>query len=326
MGSQNPQDWPVIDPLPSYGRGRERPGGRHISLVHGQNLVDVVITGEGGTIDGQGGSWWEKWNAGALDYTRGHLVEFISSEKIIISNVVLRNSPFWTIHPVYCDNVIVKGVSILAPSTSPNTDGIDPDSTSNVCIEDCYISNGDDLISIKSGWDEYGIAVGRPSSNIIIRRVTGTTPFSGISFGSEMSGGIKNVYISGMHLYDTGTGIRVKTAPGRGGYITNVTISDMTMEKVMKAIDFSEDTGEHPDGNFNPDAMPLVTGIVIKNIVGHQISSAGRFLGIRESPLLNICLSNISLNLLRLNNWFCSYVQGSASSVYPQACSEFENF
>lgn len=247
-------------------------------------------------------------------------MEFVSSQKIVISNVVLRNSPFWTVHPVYCDNVIVKGVSIFAPRSAPNTDGIDPDSSTNVCIEDCYISNGDDLIALKSGWDEYGIAVGRPSSGIIIRRVTGTTPFSGISIGSEMSGGIKNVYVEDVHVFNTGTGIRVKTAPGRGGYVMNVTISGMTMEKVFKAIDITEDAGEHPDDSYDPNAIPYVKGIAIKNVVGREISSAGRFLGLKESPLMNICMSKISLNLLRPGTWACSYVQGVASSVYPTAC------
>lgn len=322
LASQNTADWPVIDPLPSYGRGRERPGGRHISLIHGENLNDVVITGENGTIDGQGSGWWEMWYNHTLEYTRGHLVEFVSSQRIIISNVVLRNSPFWNVHPVYCDDVIIKGVSIFAPSTSPNTDGIDPDSSTHVCIEDCYISNGDDMIALKSGWDEYGIAFGRPTANIIIRRVIGTTPFSGMAIGSEMSGGIRDVYIEDVHVFNTGTGIRVKTAPGRGGYVTNVTISGMTMDTVQRAIDITANAGEHPDANFDPNAMPLVKGIVIDNIVGHQVSSAGRFVGLQESPLLNICLSNIFLNLSKPSSWSCMYVQGAATSVYPLACSD----
>eukprot|EP00250_Pteridium_aquilinum_P014547 c22054_g1_i1 orf=245-1591(+) len=327
LGSQNSSDWPLIDPLPSYGRGRERPGGRHISLIHGENLMDVVITGENGTIDGQGSVWWEMWYNHTLEHTRGHLVELISSQKIIISNVVLRNSPFWNIHPVYCDDVIVKDVSIFAPSSSPNTDGIDPDSSTRVCIEDCYISNGDDLIALKSGWDEYGIAVGRPSANIIVRRITGSTPFSGIAIGSEMSGGIKDVHIEDIHLFNTGTGIRIKTAPGRGGYVTNITISGMTLETVQKAIDITANAGEHPDDSFDPAAMPSVKGIVIDNIVGRHVSSPGRFLGLEESPLLNICLSNIFLNLssIGIGTWSCTYVEGAASSVYPPMCSNLQS-
>ena len=76
---------------------------------------------------------------------------------------------------MYCSNVRIQNLTILAPLNSPNTDGIDPDSSSDVCIEDCYISVGDDVISIKSGWDEYGVSYRRPSSNIIICRVIGQT-------------------------------------------------------------------------------------------------------------------------------------------------------
>lgn len=325
LASQNVQDWPVIDPLPSYGRGRERPGGRYISFIHGRNLVDVVITGERGTIDGQGAAWWERWYEHTLLYTRGHLVEFVSSQKVIISNVVLQNSPFWTVHPVYCDSFIVKGVSILAPRSAPNTDGIDPDSSTNVCIEDCYISNGDDLVALKSGWDEYGIAVGLPSSSIIVRRLRGTTPFSGISIGSEMSGGIKNVYVKDVNLFNTGTGIRIKTAPGRGGYVENVTVTGMTMVKMSKAIDITEDAGEHPDDNFDPNAVPFVRGLAFNNIIGRDISSAGRFLGLERSPLLNVCMSRITLSLVTPGTWSCSYIKGEASSVQPALCSGFQN-
>lgn len=327
LASQNIRDWPVIDPLPSYGRGRERPGGRYISFIHGQNLVDVVISGENGVIDGQGAAWWESWYKRTLSYTRAHLVELVSSQKIIITNVVLQNSPFWTVHPVYCDNVVIKGVSILAPRSSPNTDGIDPDSSTNVCIEDCYISNGDDLVAIKSGWDEYGISVGRPSSGIIIRRVKGTTPFSGISIGTEISGGIKNVYVMDVSIFNTGTGIRIKTTPGRGGYIMNASFSGVTMVKMAKAIDITMDGGDHPDDHFNPNALSSVEGIAFNNIVGHEIASPGRFLGTKGSPLSNICMSKVYLSLSTPGApWACSYLQGLASSVYPTACAGLRNF
>eukprot|EP00249_Psilotum_nudum_P028093 c3663_g1_i1 orf=1-861(-) len=156
LGSEDKGQWPVIDPLPSYGRGRELPGGRHISLIYGEKLTDIVITGNNGTIDGQGAIWWEMFRHKSLDYTRGHLLELVSSDGIVISNLTFLNSPFWNIHPVYCSNVLIQNVTILAPHDSPNTDGIDPDSSSDVCIENCYISNGDDVVVIKSGWDEYG--------------------------------------------------------------------------------------------------------------------------------------------------------------------------
>ncbi|KAK3026935.1 hypothetical protein RJ639_040341 [Escallonia herrerae] len=102
LGSMNSNDWPIIDPLPSYGRGRELPGGRHRSLVCGRNLTDVVITGDNGTINGQGSVWWNWFQNKTLNYTRPHLVELINSTEVLISNLTFLNSPFWNIHPVYC--------------------------------------------------------------------------------------------------------------------------------------------------------------------------------------------------------------------------------
>ncbi|KAG8375090.1 hypothetical protein BUALT_Bualt10G0064200 [Buddleja alternifolia] len=115
-----------IAPLPSYGRGREQPGGRYMSFLHGDGLHDVIITGENGTIDGQGLVWWNMWRQRTLRFTRPNLIELMNSRSIIISNVIFKNSPFWNIHPVYCSHVVIQYVTILAPADSPNTDGIDP--------------------------------------------------------------------------------------------------------------------------------------------------------------------------------------------------------
>ncbi|KAI3989384.1 hypothetical protein MKX01_001553 [Papaver californicum] len=94
------------------------------------------------------------------------------SSDIRLPNITLQNSPFWTLHPYDCKNVFVTNVTMLAPVVgAPNTDGIDPDSCENMVIEDCYISVGDDEVAIKSGWDQYGINYGKPSTNILIKNV-----------------------------------------------------------------------------------------------------------------------------------------------------------
>jgi polygalacturonase len=255
--TQDTRNWPLMDPLPSYGRGRELPGGRYTSLIHGNGLRDVIITGEEGVIDGQGEVWWNMWRRRTLRYTRPNLIEFMHSSDILISNVVLLNSPFWNIHPVYSSNVVIKYVSIFAPHDSPNTDGIDPDSSTSVCIEDTYISTGDDLVAIKSGWDEYGISYGRPSYDITIRRLRGSSPFSGIAIGSEVSGGVQKVLVEDVNLYNTGIGIHVKTNVGRGGYIRDVTFKNVYMNNVRKGISIVGDVGDHPDEYFNRYIIPL---------------------------------------------------------------------
>ncbi|KAG9459976.1 hypothetical protein H6P81_004484 [Aristolochia fimbriata] len=321
LGSTELEDWPLVDPLPSYGRGRELPGQRHQSLIYGHNLTDVIITGNNGTIDGQGSVWWEKFRNGTLDYTRPHLVELVHSTGVVISNLTFINSPFWNIHPIYCSHVHIHDVTILAPLTSPNTDGIDPDSCDDVCIVDCYIRTGDDLISIKSGWDEYGIAYSHPSSNIIIRRLTGETRTSaGIALGSEMSGGISHVQVEGLRLFNSKSGIRLKTSPGRGGYVQNISISDVIMENVDIAFRFSSHYGDHPDDKYDPTALPTINRITFKDVSGSNIRVAGILEGIEEDVFDDICFSNISLGVTSKRPWKCSMIQGYSDKVTPQPC------
>lgn len=323
--TQDTGSWPLIAPLPSYGRGRELPGGRYMSFIHADGVHDVIITGENGTIDGQGEVWWNMWRQRTLQFTRPNLIELINSRNIIISNVIFKDSPFWNIHPVYCRNVVVQFVTILAPHDSPNTDGIDPDSSSNVCIEDSYISTGDDLVAVKSGWDEYGIAYGRPSSGITIRRITGSSPFAGIAVGSETSGGVQNVFAEHINLYNMGVGIHLKTNIGRGGVIRNITVSNVYMEKARTGIKIAGDVGDHPDDNFNPNALPVVKGVVIRDVWGLDVLQPGSIIGLKNSPFTGICLSKINLHgKIKPGTapWKCSDVSGAAVGVSPWPCSE----
>lgn len=209
------------------------------------------------------------------------------------------------------------------------------DSSSNVCIEDSYISNGDDIVAVKSGWDEYGIAYGRPSSNITIRRVSGSSPFAGIAVGSEASGGVENVLAEHINLYNMGVGIHIKTNIGRGGYIKNISVSHVYMEGARKGIKISGDVGGHPDDKFDPNAVPVVKGITIENVWGVKVLQAGLIQGLRKSPFTDICLSDINLHdgvtgtgtgTSRSRStpppWKCSDVVGVAHQVSPWPCSE----
>ncbi|KAK4486762.1 hypothetical protein RD792_006656 [Penstemon davidsonii] len=323
--TQDTKHWPLVAPLPSYGRGRERPGGRYMSFIHGDGLHDVIITGENGTIDGQGDVWWNMWRQRTLQFTRPSLIELMNSRSIIISNVIFKNSPFWNIHPVYCSYVVIHYVTILAPADSPNTDGIDPDSSSHVCIEDSYISTGDDLVAVKSGWDEYGIAYNRPSHGITIRRVTGSSPFSGIAVGSETSGGVHDILAEHINLFNVGVGIHLKTNIGRGGVIRNITVSNVYMENARKGIKISGDVGDHPDENYNPNALPILKDVTIKDVWGERVQQPGLIHGLKNAPFTGICLSNIHLHGApgpRNLPWQCSDVSGAAVQVSPWPCSE----
>ncbi|KAG8636552.1 probable polygalacturonase [Manihot esculenta] len=324
LGSQNPSHWDVLDPLPSYGRGIELPGKRYRSLINGYKLRDVVITGDNGTIDGQGSVWWDWFNSHSLNYSRPHLVEFIESERLVVSNLTFLNAPAYNIHPVYCSDVLVQNMSLSAPLQSPYTIGIVPDSSNNVCIEESIIEMGYDAIALKSGWDEYGISYDRATRNVHIRRVhLQSSAGSSIAFGSEMSGGISDVHVQKVHIYNSFSGIEFRTTKGRGGYIKGIYVSDVEMENVNIAFGAIDDHGLHPDSNFDPNALPILDQITLQNITGTNITIAGNFTGIQESPFTSICLFNVSLLAsASSNSWICSSVIGSSESVFPEPCPE----
>nr|XP_034905911.1 probable polygalacturonase isoform X1 [Populus alba] len=357
LGSQDPSHWDLVDPLPSYGRGIELPGKRYQSLINGDMLQDVVVTGkctavfislfqlltpwsqllltwhlfaglgDNGTIDGQGSVWWDWFESHSLNYSRPHLVEFTSSDYVVVSNLTFLNAPAYSIHPVYCSNVAVQNISVSAPGESPYTIGIVPDSSNNVCIEDSRIEVGYDAISVKSGWDEYGIAYDRPTTDVYIRRVyLKSSSGSSVAFGSEMSGGISNVHVEQVHIYNSFSGIEFRTAKGRGGYIKRIIISDVELRNTNTAFGAIGDCGSHPDDNFDPNALPVLDQITLQGVIGSNITTAGNFTGLAESPFTSLCLFNVSLAIRNtLSPWTCSNVAGFSESVSPEPCPELES-
>ncbi|KAK4273246.1 hypothetical protein QN277_021686 [Acacia crassicarpa] len=326
VGSQDVDHWRVVDPLPSYGGGQ---GKRYRSLIYGQNLSDVVITGDNGTIDGQGAVWWDMFNSHSLNYSRPHLVEFIASDDIIISNLTFLNPPAWDIHPVYCSNVRIHNITARAPIDSPYTSGIVPDSSENVCIENSNISSGHDAIVLKSGWDEYGISYGKATSSVHIRSVRlQSSSGAGLAFGSEMSGGISTVIAEHLHVFDSYVGVLVKTTKGRGGYVEQISISDAHLQNIYLGLSLDAYYGSHPDEDYDPSALPLVGGITFNDVVGSNVTVAGNFSGLVDSPFASICLSNLTFSISSESSspsWFCSNVEGFSREVLPEPCSDLQS-
>lgn len=217
-------------------------------------------------------------------------------------------------------------MSVLFLRSKPQTRTIS-DSSEYVCIENSNISMGYDAVVFKSGWDEYGITYNKPTTKVHVRstRLQSSTG-SGLAFGSEMSGGISDILAEQLLIYNSVNGIELKTARGRGGYIKDIFLSDVYMENVQQGIKATGQFTTHPDDGYDPDALPNVTAITFRDIVGVNITTAGIFSGIDESPFTSICLSNVSLSASfdPPASWICSFVEGESVNVSPEPCPELQ--
>lgn len=151
---------------------------------------------------------------------------------MLLSGVTVTNSPSWTVHPVYCEDVVIDGLTITAPANSHNTDGIDPDSCRDVRIANCRISSADDGIILKSGYNADGRRVGRPCENIVITNCTIGPAIAAIGIGSETAGGVRNVTVTNCVFDGTRDGLRVKSSRGRGAVVENFRASNIVMRRI----------------------------------------------------------------------------------------------
>jgi polygalacturonase len=279
-------------------------GKMYMPCIYAKSSVNVSVTG-GGTIDGQGMRWWKDKNQ--LPYSRPYLICFEDCKNVRLEGVTLINSPSWTVHPVYCDNVLIHGISIKNPADSPNTDGIDPDSSSNVRISNCMIDVGDDCIAIKSGTEDTKNK--RPCENITITNCNMIHGHGGVVIGSEMSGTVKNVTVTNCVFQDTDRGIRLKTRRRRGGAMEHLTFQNIVMDRVICPITFNmyyycgKNGKEKYVWDKEPypvdESTPAIRDISISNlIVNNAQAAAGFFYGLPEQPIENVTISN---SVIRMN-------------------------
>ena len=290
--------------------------------TYGQN--NVAITGEG-ILDGQADNkhWWP-WKGikeygwydgmpeqsvareklfeqsekgihpservyGKGDYLRPNFIQFYNCDRVLVKGITITNSPMWVNHPVLSQNIIYDGVTVI--SHGPNNDGLDPDSSKNVLIKNCYFDTGDDCIAIKSGMNADGRRINVPSENIIIKNCTMKDGHGGIVIGSDMSGGVKNVFAEDCYMDSPNLDrmLRIKTNSLRGGFVENVYMRNIEVEQVKKAvvsIDFyyeEGDVGEFP---------PLVKNINVEKVTSKN-SKYGLYLrGYDRSPIRDVTIKN----------------------------------
>ena len=200
------------------------------------------------------------------DALRPQLVNFYRCNSVLIEGVTLKNSPFWVIHPLFCQNLIVRGVTI--DGLGPNNDGCDPESCKNVLIENCSFNTGDDCIAIKSGRNADGRRWGTPSENIVVRGCRMQNGHGGVVIGSEISGGYRNLYVENcvMNSPQLDRVVRIKTSNCRGGVIENIFVRNINVgicnEAVMR-INLQYEYKEKCDRSF----PPVVRNVNLENIV-----------------------------------------------------------
>ncbi|MDO7905538.1 glycoside hydrolase family 28 protein [Paenibacillus sp. JX-17] len=300
--SSDPKDYPVVA---SRWEGVDRQV--YASCIFGQNLENVSVSGAG-TLDGNGAPWWElfRQHRGLLQYPRPKMISFDSCRRITLRDLTLLNSPSWTVNPINCRDVTIDNVSILNPADSPNTDGIDPESCSNVRISNCHIDVGDDCIAIKAGTEDTPDRI--PCENITITNCTMIHGHGGVVLGSEMSGNIRNVVISNCIFQQTDRGIRLKSRRGRGGVVEDVRVSNIIMENVicpfiLNLYYFCGPRGKDKyvwDKNPYPvtSETPSFRRIHFSDITAREVHAAAGFMyGLAEQYISEITFNNIAISM-----------------------------
>ena len=306
-------------------------------LISAMDAENITIKGEG-TLDGQGKAWWteffriyvdlekngmrelnkyqplwerendvealyaetnEDWH-GTLKrrFFRPPFIQPVRCRRVRIEGVKIINSPFWTVNPEFCDNVVVTGVTIHNVP-SPNTDGINPESCRNVHISDCHISVGDDCITLKSGRDAQARRLGVPCENITITNCTMLSGHGGVVIGSEMSGSVRKVTISNCVFDGTDRGIRIKSTRGRGGVVEDIRVSNIIMSNIKReTVVLNLKYSEMPVEPMS-ERTPLFRDISISGLTAVGVKTPVKIVGLEEAPVTDIILRDINVKNAR---------------------------
>lgn len=286
-------------------------------FIYARDCENVAITGPG-RLDGNAEAWFpwktketkeifqleprgipvEERIFGTPEAAiRPNFVVFMNCRNVLWEGFTIGSGANWTLHPVYCENVIIRRVNVL--TDGPNNDGIDPDSCRNVLIEHCVFDTGDDCVVLKSGYNEDGWRVGRPTENVVMRWCSSRRGHGGLVIGSEMSGDVRNVYMVDCEFEGTDRAVRIKSRRGRGGvvenvWVDNIRVKDMQHEVVILNMDYSAD--RNPAVN---ERAPLFRNIHLSNITAEGAPVAIRITGLEDSPIENVTFNDLDLQTSR---------------------------
>ncbi len=319
--SADPADSPLV---PS--RWESTNAFTHAPLIYANGRENIAITGRG-TLNGQGTNWWwrngafaperaaetkpakaawlrlydrielgQKPDAGefslAAEYLRPSLVQFYECRNVLVEGVTLMESPMWMLHPVYSENVSIRGVTFI--STGPNGDGVDVDSCRDVRISDCFFSTGDDCIVIKSGRDLDGRRTARPTEHVSITNCVMYKGHGAIVIGSETSGGIRDVVASNIVSRGTWHGIRIKSERGRGNIIENMRFDNFVIEgSTFAAIEITALYQDEPAEPFS-ERTPVFRNLAFSNLTIVDSAQVASLHGLPEKSLEQLRFTDIT--------------------------------
>ena len=295
LGSPDFNDYPAITEFRAPGRQ---------SLVSANDAANITIEGEG-VINGNGAPWWKMArrhkNTGVMgsQYTRPRLIVFQHCKHVLLQGITVENSPMWQIVPYYSDGVTIRNIHVLAPQHAPNTDAIDPFSSSHVLIEHVVANVGDDDIAIKSG-EANSPGPDAPSTYITIRDCV-FLHGHGLSIGSEIAGGAQHILAENITMTGTDNGIRVKANRDRGNDVSDLVFKNIQMKNVKNALIISEFYPHiYPPMPDNPAPVTRLTphfhGITVENVTAVNSKNAGAIAGLPEAPIRNVVLNQVSID------------------------------
>ena len=258
------------------------------------------------------------------DFLRPVMVSLVSCKNVLLDGPVFQNSPAWNIHPLMCENLTVRNITVRNPWYSQNGDGIDIESCKNSVLYNSSFDVGDDAICIKSGKDEQGRKRGMPTENLVVKNCIVYHGHGGVTVGSEMSGGVKNMHVSGCTFIGTDVGLRFKSNRGRGGVVEGIYISNVEMVDIpTNAISFNlyyggfsvsemmEAGGQGKKAEEVPqvtEETPQFKDISIKNITCKGANQAIFLQGLPEMKLENVSLENLTIEAQK--GMFCMDADG----------------
>jgi polygalacturonase len=285
-------------------------------FVYAYEQRDIAVTGSG-VLDGRADAthWWD-WTGGpppnespdknlllsmAVDgvpveqrvfgaghYLRPNLLQLNRCENVLLEGITVRDSPMWNIHPVLCRNVTVRGVVVDSPH-GPNNDGIDPESCTDVLIEGCKISTGDDCIAFKAGKDADGRRVNVPTRYAVVRDCEMADGNGGVTIGSETTGGVTDIFVRDCRMSSPRLerAIRIKSNPQRGGTIARVDVRRVTVGQAADSVvEIVLNYANVTTGAYPPD----LHGITISHLTAAGAPRALNLLGLASDPLRDISL------------------------------------